>query len=81
MPSLVAVVAGSTERPSMGEYICDSVDKGLPQVPHGGSWWILTKETVHGSKQFIVMAENGRVKPHLTEIKYLLQGGIVRPPT
>jgi hypothetical protein len=47
---LVAVVAESTERPSMGELSCGSVVECLP---HGSPLWLLLKETVHSSKQFI----------------------------
>jgi len=43
----LVAVAGSTERPSMGELGCGSVGKGLL---HSSPWWILMKETVHGSK-------------------------------
>jgi hypothetical protein len=36
----------------------------------GSSQQILMKETIHSSKQFIVMVENGYIKPYLTS-----QGG------
>lgn len=29
--------AGNADGPFMGELSCGSIDKGLPQVPHGGS--------------------------------------------
>jgi hypothetical protein len=47
---LVAVLPGSTERPSTGELSCDSIGKFLL---HGSPQQILMKETVPDSKQFI----------------------------
>lgn len=47
---LVLVVAGSRERPSIGELSCSTVGEDLL---HGSPRWVLMKETVHGSKQFI----------------------------
>ena len=59
-----------------GRLDCSSVGEGLL---HGSLRRLI--ETVHGSKQFIVMAEKGCIKPYPTsqigpEIKYLWQGGM-----
>jgi hypothetical protein len=75
MAGLVAVVFYR----SLG---CSTVSdvKAFSMAPHCGSQ---RKKTAHGSKQLIVMAENGCIKPYPTfqggpEIKYLLQGGMSR---
>ena len=76
----MAVVAGSTERPSMGELSCGFVGECLL---HGSPRRILMKETVHGSKQFISCSWLNMdaqctipTSQHRPEIKYLLQGGM-----
>ena len=45
-------MAGSAERPSTGELSWGPVVKCLF---HGSPWQILMKETIHGSKQFLVV--------------------------
>lgn len=73
MAVLVAVVAQECKEAFYKKLGSGSIGEDL----HGSSWQMLVKRASLRFQTFVVMEENGCVKPYPTsQIKYLLQGGL-----